>query len=769
MADASLVEWLSKQGQVKREAKPEVEGPGGNALCSAVFLKETGLMGHPLCALDADRDVEEEGVNEYLQTVNELCNKTGAVFRGCLSAQVGVPVAAMNEFTKKSLEMKRKFAWSIPNKPALAELTKHAPLIEIGGGTGYWAGLLQDNGVDIHCYDCSEDWVSEYNESETGDACNVLATYGTIKKGGPGVAAGTDRTLVLMWPDFMGKGTFGLECLKNYTNDTLILIGEWADSTFGVYTPTLQPTGQSFSPAFQYYVSQHFEEVTRVPLPNWPLYKDVLMVFKRRETPLKRHWVMKTSPLLGRYLVAGGNIPVKTEVIQDSPLVHVRTSGAADGVSKFKEMYTACDEMKEFLASGLQLTGGDPLLTESIQADVESKHPEYGPGKEKCNEMAQIVSIASCFHYNGFGGLVGSDGELELRVFPTISFCNHSCAPNGVVVPNEGSFRSIRDIEKDESLSLAYLDDDILIAPRKVRQEALKNRWGFLCQCDRCSMPYDDAEVFCVKKQVARTEETKVEFSDPDGDVVALRVEGDGIVYSINGEDRPVTHHLTFDPSEGLLFPDIDRGVDLPDMSNTFLARVQNLANIAGVKCEGLHEGLCSCGGSLAGRVGTVLQCLTCNAPIDADVAAALIKEEEAVCAVIASEEKNVETVREKCSAFARQHPRHYLSYQVAHYLAANPPSDRFEAARVQGDLIRTLTSLIYCWPAGKPAINSFLAEVYSTWAERLMKADMTEEATEQFNELDRLRHINDIISSEWASVPDCQPNAQVMAFLFKD
>ena len=43
-----------------------------------------------------------------------------------------------------------KWSWAIPNDQALVEIASHGPVLEIGSGLGYWAGLLSANhGVDI--------------------------------------------------------------------------------------------------------------------------------------------------------------------------------------------------------------------------------------------------------------------------------------------------------------------------------------------------------------------------------------------------------------------------------------------------------------------------------------------------------------------------------------------------------------------------------------------------------------------------------------------
>ena len=47
----------------------------------------------------------------------------------------------------------RLYAFAVPNTAALAELSTHAPIVEIGAGTGYWASQLKNMGVDVVAYD----------------------------------------------------------------------------------------------------------------------------------------------------------------------------------------------------------------------------------------------------------------------------------------------------------------------------------------------------------------------------------------------------------------------------------------------------------------------------------------------------------------------------------------------------------------------------------------------------------------------------------------
>ena len=112
------------------------------------------------------------------------------------------------------------------------------------------------------CYS-SKAWRPEFNaekgEGAEGYQHELDAAGGdfcVVKDGGPEmVESHPDRTLVLMWPDYQGAGTFGLQCLENFSGDYLVLVGEWQGRTYGGYREGLKDHGQSFSSEFQSAVS----------------------------------------------------------------------------------------------------------------------------------------------------------------------------------------------------------------------------------------------------------------------------------------------------------------------------------------------------------------------------------------------------------------------------------------------------------------------------------------------------------------------------------
>lgn len=59
------------------------------------------------------------------------------------------------EFIKKHIvPHTKRYSWAIPNDFAIQTIKKlNRPILEIGAGTGYWAKLLADQGVDILAFD----------------------------------------------------------------------------------------------------------------------------------------------------------------------------------------------------------------------------------------------------------------------------------------------------------------------------------------------------------------------------------------------------------------------------------------------------------------------------------------------------------------------------------------------------------------------------------------------------------------------------------------
>lgn len=136
--------------------------------------------------------------------------------------RVDEPVAAAIARLPNRQLLVRKYCWTIPDPDTVTFIADHAEagLIDPLAGTGYWAYLLGQAGVEVCCYDL-----------HPGAALHVNGWHGedvyaevTAMDCAPAVAAHPDRTLFLAWPPF---GTdVGARTLTAYQGDQVLYIGE---------------------------------------------------------------------------------------------------------------------------------------------------------------------------------------------------------------------------------------------------------------------------------------------------------------------------------------------------------------------------------------------------------------------------------------------------------------------------------------------------------------------------------------------------------------
>ena len=116
----------------------------------------------------------------------------------------------------------RKYCWTIPDPDTVAFVAEHAHggLVDPMAGTGYWAYLLAQVGVDVVCYDLNpgaalvtNGWHGEdlYAEVCAKDAAEAAALH-------------PDRTLFLSWPPHARD--VGARILVAYKGKRVIYIGQ---------------------------------------------------------------------------------------------------------------------------------------------------------------------------------------------------------------------------------------------------------------------------------------------------------------------------------------------------------------------------------------------------------------------------------------------------------------------------------------------------------------------------------------------------------------
>ncbi len=166
-------------------------------------------------------------------------------------------------------ELSRRFSWAIPNDAAIeaiAEVAAGRGIVEVGAGTGYWAALLEQAGVDVLATDAAPPAPS------LGDDHNLwhaeASTWVEVHHvdGATAAADSNGRVLFLCWPPSIND--MALEALEAYTGDTVVYVGEWTNGATG-------------TPAFRALLDAEWELVRTVEIPVWWGRDDAVRIYRR--------------------------------------------------------------------------------------------------------------------------------------------------------------------------------------------------------------------------------------------------------------------------------------------------------------------------------------------------------------------------------------------------------------------------------------------------------------------------------------------------------
>lgn len=127
-----------------------------------------------------------------------------------------------------------KWAWSITDPASLQFVARvlGEKAVEIGAGTGYYASLLAQMGVDMICYDLypplhtgQNHYHSPRTEKHDGLLGITREVFFDVRSGNYLMAAEyPDRTLFLCWPPYEDDMAF--QTLQAYQGQRLVYIGE---------------------------------------------------------------------------------------------------------------------------------------------------------------------------------------------------------------------------------------------------------------------------------------------------------------------------------------------------------------------------------------------------------------------------------------------------------------------------------------------------------------------------------------------------------------
>jgi hypothetical protein len=120
------------------------------------------------------------------------------------------------------LTLARKYCWTIPDPETVRFVAQHAHdgLVDPLAGTGYWAYLLAQLGVDVTCYDLKPGTVLHNNGWHGEDLYAAICA----KDCADAVTLHPDRTLFLSWPPH-GQDV-GARTVLAYQGKRVIYVGE---------------------------------------------------------------------------------------------------------------------------------------------------------------------------------------------------------------------------------------------------------------------------------------------------------------------------------------------------------------------------------------------------------------------------------------------------------------------------------------------------------------------------------------------------------------
>lgn len=182
----------------------------------------------------------------------------------------------------------REYSFAIPTDEALAAVAacSASGVVEIGSGTGYWARMLHERGVDVIAYDIAPP-PSAQNRWFAGAAPWFPVRAGDHRV----VAAHANRTLLLVWPT--SNETWPSDTLQLFADNggrRVAFVGEAPGGSTGddLFHALLGAFDRCWSCAYDLVarpcicgVRPQWAEVSAHDLPGWGTRTDQLRMFER--------------------------------------------------------------------------------------------------------------------------------------------------------------------------------------------------------------------------------------------------------------------------------------------------------------------------------------------------------------------------------------------------------------------------------------------------------------------------------------------------------
>lgn len=184
-------------------------------------------------------------------------------------------------------QLVRSYAYGIPNDDALDAIAAVSPagVVEVGAGTGYWARLLHDRGVDVLAYDR---WPPGSGSNRFVDD---VAWFPVQRADATIVAQHPQRTLLLVWPTW--NETWPAEATAAFHDaggTCLVYVGEGPGgltgdavlhAQLGIHGACLACSLGVADVACVCDVPVRWRATARVAIPQWVDAEDSCIVFER--------------------------------------------------------------------------------------------------------------------------------------------------------------------------------------------------------------------------------------------------------------------------------------------------------------------------------------------------------------------------------------------------------------------------------------------------------------------------------------------------------
>ena len=187
--------------------------------------------------------------------------------------------------------------FAVPNDEAIQRLKQLSPLLQMGAGSGYWAGILRQHNIDVVAYDLHPPSM-QGNKNEFFDSAYISDIQEGACVESMTSELASNRTLLLIWPndpdpidneDFCqddacqdSQAVWDTDCLEAFVQaggHRVIFVGERATAISG---DASADSGLSATRRFQDMLEKDFVLVDTIAIPHWWLNEDDLTIWEKK-------------------------------------------------------------------------------------------------------------------------------------------------------------------------------------------------------------------------------------------------------------------------------------------------------------------------------------------------------------------------------------------------------------------------------------------------------------------------------------------------------